>query len=75
MLAYGQNGEALRPEQGYPMHRLLEFLVSELGDVMPDATWAAAGIGRHQLEVNHWCLELGGHPAITDSGVVAKESL
>ncbi len=42
--------------------RLLEFLVSELGDIMPDATWAAAGIGRHQLEVNHWCLEFGGHP-------------
>jgi 3-keto-5-aminohexanoate cleavage enzyme len=29
--------------------------------LMPDATWAAAGIGRHQLEVNRWCLELGGH--------------
>jgi 3-keto-5-aminohexanoate cleavage enzyme len=28
---------------------------------MPDATWSAAGIGRQQLEVNHWCLELGGH--------------
>ena len=28
---------------------------------MPDATWAAAGIGRHQLEVNQWTLELGGH--------------
>ena len=42
--------------------RLLEFLVSELGEIMPDATWAAAGIGHHQLEVNHWCLELGGHP-------------
>jgi uncharacterized protein (DUF849 family) len=21
----------------------------------------AAGIGRHQLEVNRWCLEMGGH--------------
>ena len=21
----------------------------------------AAGIGRHQLEVNHWALEMGGH--------------
>jgi 3-keto-5-aminohexanoate cleavage enzyme len=28
---------------------------------MTDATWSAAGIGRHQLEVNQWCLELGGH--------------
>ena len=41
--------------------RVLEFLVSELGNIMPDATWAAAGIGRHQLDVNRWTLELGGH--------------
>ena len=41
--------------------KLLEFLIAELKDLMPDATWSAAGIGRHQLEVNEWCLELGGH--------------
>jgi len=41
--------------------RVLEFLVSEIEDIMPDATWAAAGIGRNQLEVNRWTLELGGH--------------
>jgi 3-keto-5-aminohexanoate cleavage enzyme len=41
--------------------RVVEFLVSELKEIMPDATWAAAGIGRHQLEVNRWTLELGGH--------------
>lgn len=40
---------------------LLEFLISETRDVLPDATWAAAGIARHQFEVNKWCLELGGH--------------
>ena len=40
---------------------LLEFLISELSDVLPGATWTAAGIGRHQFEVNRWCLELGGH--------------
>jgi uncharacterized protein (DUF849 family) len=40
---------------------LLEFLVSELGSVLPGATWTAAGIGRHQLTVNRWSLELGGH--------------
>lgn len=45
-----------------PVRRsLLEFLVSELREIEPTATWAAAGIGRHQLEVNRWCLELGGH--------------
>lgn len=40
---------------------LLEFLVRELAEVLPRATWTAAGIGRHQLTVNHWALELGGH--------------
>jgi len=40
---------------------LLEFGVSELGALMPGATWTAAGIGRHQLTVAKWCLEMGGH--------------
>ncbi len=40
---------------------VLEFLISELRDVLPDATWTAAGIARHQFVVNKWCLELGGH--------------
>lgn len=40
---------------------VLEFQVKQLTKLAPDATWTAAGIGRHQLEVNHWSLELGGH--------------
>ncbi len=40
---------------------LLDFLISELHDVLPGATWTAAGVARHQFEVNKWCLELGGH--------------
>ena len=40
---------------------LLEFQVSKLTELMPKATWVAAGIGRHQLEVNRWSLEMGGH--------------
>ena len=40
---------------------LLEFLIGELHALLPGATWTAAGIGRHQLTVNHWALELGGH--------------
>jgi uncharacterized protein (DUF849 family) len=40
---------------------ILEFEVAQLHELMPDATWTAAGIGRHQLEVNHWALEMGGH--------------
>jgi 3-keto-5-aminohexanoate cleavage enzyme len=41
--------------------QVLEFMLRELAEIMPGATWTAAGIGRHQLEVNRWCLELGGH--------------
>ena len=40
---------------------LLEFLLSEMREILPGATWTAAGIARHQFEVNKWCLELGGH--------------
>ena len=40
---------------------ILEFEVAQLKALMPEATWVAAGIGRHQIEVNKWCLEMGGH--------------
>ena len=40
---------------------ILEFLVAELPEVLPGATWTAAGVARHQFEVNKWCLEMGGH--------------
>ena len=43
------------------VRQIFDFLVSELQRLMPEATWVAAGIGRHQLEVNRWCLEAGGH--------------
>jgi len=45
-----------------PVRRtILEFLIKELKDVMPNATWTAAGIGKNQLVVNELALELGGH--------------
>jgi len=40
---------------------VLEFLLAEMKAVLPGATWTAAGIARHQLEVAKWALELGGH--------------
>ena len=40
---------------------ILEFMIRELGDVLPGATWTAAGIARHQAEVSDWAIELGGH--------------
>jgi uncharacterized protein (DUF849 family) len=41
--------------------QVLEFELEQLKRVLPGATWTAAGIGRHQLTVNEWTLELGGH--------------
>ena len=40
---------------------ILEFMIRELGEVLPGATWTAAGIARHQAEVSEWAIELGGH--------------
>jgi uncharacterized protein (DUF849 family) len=38
-----------------------DFFIQTLKRVAPDAQWCAAGIGRHQLEVNEWCVAAGGH--------------
>ena len=40
---------------------IFDFLRSELKEVLPKATWVAAGVARYQWEVNQWCLEAGGH--------------
>jgi 3-keto-5-aminohexanoate cleavage enzyme len=39
----------------------LEYFVATLKRLAPTATWTAAGIGRDQLTLNRWALELGGH--------------
>ncbi|HVL56066.1 MAG TPA: 3-keto-5-aminohexanoate cleavage protein [Burkholderiaceae bacterium] len=49
-------------QNALPVRRsVFDFLRSELSQLMPDATWVAAGTGRFQWEVNQWCLEAGGH--------------
>lgn len=40
---------------------VLEFYVKTLNRLSPDATWTGAGIGKDQLTLNRWSLELGGH--------------
>jgi uncharacterized protein (DUF849 family) len=40
---------------------VFEFYVATLKRIAPDATWTGAGIGRDQLTLNRWSLELGGH--------------
>ena len=39
---------------------LLDILLAELKRALPNATWTAAGIGRHQNEVIEWVLARGG---------------
>jgi 3-keto-5-aminohexanoate cleavage enzyme len=41
--------------------RVFEFYIETLARLAPDAEWCGAGIGRHQLTLNEWCVELGGH--------------
>lgn len=41
--------------------KTLDFLVEELAEILPGATWTAAGIGRHQFTVAEWALSRGGH--------------
>jgi|TARA_B110000263_G_scaffold222525_1_gene211663 uncharacterized protein (DUF849 family) len=40
---------------------ILEFQINELKNLLPQSTWTAAGLGKSQLIVNEWSLELGGH--------------
>ena len=43
------------------IRQAFDFMVDEVTRLSPESTWVAAGIGKHQLEVNRWCLERGGH--------------
>jgi uncharacterized protein (DUF849 family) len=40
---------------------VFEFYVKTLKRLAPDATWTGAGIGRDQVTLTRWSLELGGH--------------
>ena len=40
---------------------VFEFYVRTLKRLAPDATWTGAGIGKDQITLNRWSLELGGH--------------
>jgi uncharacterized protein (DUF849 family) len=67
----GRNGQIEGPlhvqfvmgvKNAMPVDReVLEFYVATLKRLAPDATWTGAGIGRDQVTLNRWSLELGGH--------------
>jgi uncharacterized protein (DUF849 family) len=41
--------------------RVFDFYIETLNRVAPNAEWCGAGIGRHQLTLNEWCVASGGH--------------
>ncbi|WGH78052.1 BKACE family enzyme [Jannaschia ovalis] len=41
--------------------RVFDFYVETVARVLPGSEWCAAGIGRHQLELNEWAIAAGGH--------------
>ncbi|MEN0000605.1 MAG: 3-keto-5-aminohexanoate cleavage protein [Pseudomonadota bacterium] len=40
---------------------VFDYYIKTVERLAPHAEWCAAGIGRHQLEVNEWCIRAGGH--------------
>ena len=40
---------------------VFDYYIKTVQRLAPDAEWCAAGIGRHQIEVNEWCIASGGH--------------
>src|SRR3954467_5003418 len=57
---------------------LLDTLLAELKRILPNATWTAAGIGRHQSEVMRWVLERGGdgvRTGLEDNIRISKDRL
>jgi len=49
-------------ENAMPVDRdVFEFYIRKLKRLAPDATWTGAGIGKDQITLNRWSLELGGH--------------
>ena len=58
--------------------RLLDILLEETRRILPEATWTAAGIGRHQAEVMGWALRRGADAVRTgleDNIRVTKDRL
>lgn len=40
---------------------VFDYYVKTVNRLLPGAEWCAAGIGRHQIELNEWSVAAGGH--------------
>jgi uncharacterized protein (DUF849 family) len=49
-------------QNAMPVDRpVFDFYIETLKRLAPDAEWCGAGIGRHQITLNEWCVAAGGH--------------
>ncbi|TYC53013.1 3-keto-5-aminohexanoate cleavage protein [Rhodobacterales bacterium] len=56
---------------------VFDYYIRTVERLVPDAQWCAAGIGRHQLTLNEWCIAAGGHTrtGLEDNIRLDKDSL
>ncbi len=56
---------------------VFDFYRRTMARLLPDSQWCAAGIGRHQITVNEWCVAAGGHArtGLEDNVRLDKERL
>ena len=40
---------------------VFDYYIRTVERLLPGSEWCSAGIGRHQIEVNEWCVAAGGH--------------
>ncbi|MEQ5871709.1 3-keto-5-aminohexanoate cleavage protein [Sagittula sp. NFXS13] len=40
---------------------VFDYYIKTMQRVAPEGEWCAAGIGRHQIEINEWAIAAGGH--------------
>ena len=56
---------------------VFDYYISTVERLLPGSKWCAAGIGRHQIEVNEWCVAAGGHArtGLEDNIRMTRETL
>ena len=56
---------------------VFDYYIRTVERLMPGSEWCAAGIGRHQIEVNEWCVAAGGHArtGLEDNIRMTRETL
>ena len=56
---------------------VFDYYISTVERLLPGSEWCAAGIGRHQIEVNEWCVAAGGHArtGLEDNIRMTRETL